>query len=97
VIATLFPTTPKVFGSFTGALFTGALPILAVFYVRPLDADSAQVLVRFHRHALLPRGDRASNGATARGMRASSATRAPIPPVPRTPFARSAHIAHYGD
>lgn len=33
VIATLFPTTPKVFGSFTGALFTGALPILAVFYV----------------------------------------------------------------
>ena len=33
VIATLFPGTPKVFGSFTGALFTGALPILAVFYV----------------------------------------------------------------
>ncbi len=33
VIATLFPATPKVFGSFTGALFTGALPILAVFYV----------------------------------------------------------------
>jgi 2-keto-3-deoxygluconate permease len=33
VIATLFPGTPKLFGSFTGALFTGALPILAVFYV----------------------------------------------------------------
>jgi 2-keto-3-deoxygluconate permease len=33
VIATLFPGTPKTFGSFTGALFTGALPILAVFYV----------------------------------------------------------------
>lgn len=33
VIASLFPNTPKVFGSFTGALFTGALPILAVFYV----------------------------------------------------------------
>jgi 2-keto-3-deoxygluconate permease len=32
-IATLFPGTPTVFGSFTGALFTGALPILAVFYV----------------------------------------------------------------
>ncbi|MDR3670332.1 MAG: 2-keto-3-deoxygluconate permease [Holophaga sp.] len=33
VVATFFPNTPKVFGSFTGALFTGALPILAVFYV----------------------------------------------------------------
>jgi len=33
VIATFFPQTPKFFGSFTGALFTGALPILAVFYV----------------------------------------------------------------
>jgi 2-keto-3-deoxygluconate permease len=32
-VASLFPSTPKVFGSFTGALFTGALPILAVFYV----------------------------------------------------------------
>lgn len=33
VIASLFPGVPKTFGSFTGALFTGALPILAVFYV----------------------------------------------------------------
>jgi 2-keto-3-deoxygluconate permease len=33
VITTFFPATPKFFGSFTGALFTGALPILAVFYV----------------------------------------------------------------
>ena len=33
VINTFFPGTPKLFGSFTGALFTGALPILAVFYV----------------------------------------------------------------
>jgi 2-keto-3-deoxygluconate permease len=33
LIATFFPDTPKFFGSFTGALFTGALPILAVFYV----------------------------------------------------------------
>jgi hypothetical protein len=33
LIATFFPGTPKFFGSFTGALFTGALPILAVFYV----------------------------------------------------------------
>ena len=27
------PGLPESFGSFTGALFTGALPILAVFYV----------------------------------------------------------------
>jgi 2-keto-3-deoxygluconate permease len=33
LIANLAPSTPKFFGSFTGALFGGALPILAVFYV----------------------------------------------------------------
>lgn len=33
IINTLFPTIAKTFGSFTGALMTGALPILAVFYV----------------------------------------------------------------
>lgn len=33
IIATLAPDTGKFFGSFTGALFSGALPILAVFYV----------------------------------------------------------------
>jgi len=33
LFATFAPDTPKFFGSFTGALFTGALPILAVFYV----------------------------------------------------------------
>ena len=33
LINTFFPGTPKYFGSFTGAIFTGALPILAVFYV----------------------------------------------------------------
>ncbi len=32
-IATFAPGTGRFFGSFTGALFTGALPILAVFYV----------------------------------------------------------------
>jgi 2-keto-3-deoxygluconate permease len=31
--ATLVPDAAKFFGSFTGALFTGALPILAVFFV----------------------------------------------------------------
>ena len=33
VIATFAPGTASFFGSFTGALFTGTLPILAVFYV----------------------------------------------------------------
>lgn len=33
LIATFFPGTPKFFGSFTGTLFSGALTILAVFYV----------------------------------------------------------------
>lgn len=33
LVATFTPDTPKFFGSFTNALFTGALPILAVFYV----------------------------------------------------------------
>ncbi|WP_250516466.1 2-keto-3-deoxygluconate permease [Caballeronia sp. INDeC2] len=33
LIATFAPNMPKFFGSFTNALFTGSLPILAVFYV----------------------------------------------------------------
>ncbi|WP_043334365.1 2-keto-3-deoxygluconate permease [Belnapia moabensis] len=33
LLATFAPDTPKFFGSFTGALFSGALTILAVFYV----------------------------------------------------------------
>ena len=33
LIANLAPGAPQFFGSFTGALFTGSLPILAVFYV----------------------------------------------------------------
>jgi 2-keto-3-deoxygluconate permease len=33
ILAYLAPDIPRTFGSFTGALFTGALPILAVFYV----------------------------------------------------------------
>ncbi len=33
LLATFAPGAPKFFGSFTGALFSGALPILAVFFV----------------------------------------------------------------
>src|ERR1700712_2236093 len=33
LINTFAPNAPRLLGSFTGAIFTGALPILAVFYV----------------------------------------------------------------
>src|ERR1700730_9130519 len=33
IVATIWPGAGQYFGSFTGALFSGALPILAVFYV----------------------------------------------------------------
>lgn len=33
LINTFFPQTPKIFGSFTGGLFTGATSILAVYYI----------------------------------------------------------------
>lgn len=33
IINTFFPETPKFFGSFTGALFNGGMPILAAFFV----------------------------------------------------------------
>jgi 2-keto-3-deoxygluconate permease len=49
LIMTFFPGTPKFFGSFTGALFTGALPILAVFYVcmgASIDVRATPYIVR---------------------------------------------------
>ena len=49
VVSTFFPETPKFFGSFTGALFTGALPILAVFYVcmgAGINVQAAPALIR---------------------------------------------------
>ena len=33
IVTTLAPGAPKLFGSFTGALFTSAIPIIAVFFV----------------------------------------------------------------
>ena len=44
LLATFAPKAPGMFGSFTGALFTGSLPILAVFYV----CIGATVSVRSH-------------------------------------------------
>ena len=49
VVANLAPDTPKIFGSFTGALFSGALPILAVFYVcmgATITFDAAPYILR---------------------------------------------------
>lgn len=46
---TFLPDTPKFFGSFTGALFTGALPILAVYYVcmgASIDVRTAPVILK---------------------------------------------------
>ncbi len=49
VIITVAPHTAKFFGSFTGALFTGALPILAVFYVCMGSTISVGMLPRVAR------------------------------------------------
>ncbi len=49
LIATLAPHTGSFFGSFTNALFTGALPILAVFYVcmgSTISVHSLPIIVR---------------------------------------------------
>src|SRR3954468_11576513 len=43
------PELPQFFGSFTGALFTGALPILAVFYVcmgASISIESTPLIVK---------------------------------------------------
>ncbi|MDR5816265.1 2-keto-3-deoxygluconate permease [Caballeronia sp. LZ033] len=49
LIATFAPGMPKFFGSFTNALFTGSLPILAVFYVcmgAGIDVKATPYLLR---------------------------------------------------
>lgn len=49
VIVTLAPHTAHFFGSFTGALFTGSLPILAVFYVcmgATIDVRALPIVLR---------------------------------------------------
>ncbi|VVE12633.1 2-keto-3-deoxygluconate permease [Pandoraea horticolens] len=49
LIATFMPGMPKFFGSFTNALFTGALPILAVFYVcmgASIDVKATPYLIK---------------------------------------------------
>jgi 2-keto-3-deoxygluconate permease len=49
LIATFLPGMPKFFGSFTSALFTGALPILAVFYVcmgASIDVKATPYLIK---------------------------------------------------
>lgn len=49
VVVTVAPHTATSFGSFTGALFTGALPILAVFYVCMGSTISVGMLPRVAR------------------------------------------------
>ena len=50
VLVTFWPNTGAFFGSFTGALFTGSLPILAVFYVCMGATISVKSLPRVARH-----------------------------------------------
>ena len=50
LFATFAPGTPAFFGSFTGALFHGALPILAVFYVCMGSTIALAALPRVARH-----------------------------------------------
>ena len=49
IVATFAPGTAAFFGSFTGALFTGAIPILAVFYVCLGSTISVRALPRIVR------------------------------------------------
>ena len=46
VITTFAPNTAQVFGSFTGALFTGAIPLIAVFFICLGSTISARALPR---------------------------------------------------
>ena len=46
LITTLAPRTAEVFGSFTGALFTGAIPLIAVFFVCLGSTISVRALPR---------------------------------------------------
>src|SRR5580698_2744918 len=46
IITTAAPHTAEFFGSFTGALFTGALPIIAVFFVCMGSAISVRSIPR---------------------------------------------------
>jgi 2-keto-3-deoxygluconate permease len=49
IVATFAPGTATFFGSFTGGLFTGAIPILAVFYVCLGSTISVRALPRIVR------------------------------------------------
>jgi 2-keto-3-deoxygluconate permease len=46
VITTFAPNTAQVFGSFTGALFTGAIPLIAVFFICLGSTISVRALPR---------------------------------------------------
>ena len=46
IITTFAPNTAQVFGSFTGALFTGAIPLIAVFFICLGSTISVRALPR---------------------------------------------------
>lgn len=65
LVVTLAPNTGTFFGSFTGALFTGALPMLAVFYVCLGSSIAFETLPR-----VLKRGGVLLSGKIAVGIAA---------------------------
>jgi 2-keto-3-deoxygluconate permease len=65
VLVTFAPNTGAFFGSFTGALFTGALPILAVFYVCMGSTISIAALPRVARHGGMLLGAKIGMGIIA--------------------------------
>lgn len=65
ILVTFAPTTGAYFGSFTGALFTGALPILAVFYVCMGATISIRSLPRVARHGGVLLGSKIAMGILA--------------------------------
>ena len=65
VLVTFLPHVGAFFGSFTGALFTGALPILAVFYVCMGATISITALPRVARHGGVLLGTKIAMGIVA--------------------------------
>ncbi len=65
IINTFAPNTAAFFGSFTGALFTGALPIIAVVYVCIGATISARTLPQLMRRGGLLLGTKICAGLTA--------------------------------
>ena len=88
VIVTLAPHTAKFFGSFTGALFTGALPILAVFYVCMGSTISVGMLPNVARKGGVLLGAKILLGVVVGIVLGHFLGEAPVPPAGLPGFPR---------